>query len=192
MKNRKRKTHPNRFMPAPPILVSSTLSLLYPCSGSAETISPRALFCRLFPPESLAPWPHIVEPHQVNLLASTVLRHLQQIQHAQKPRLPCQFRSNVRETDRLNRIDLDRPFSHRVSRANSHMRTHPEPHAARNFLSPNALAQPLREHHGLSLPRPAACIRRQCSIIRAAFRSLYGHPLYRHRSERIRQVRFYP
>ena len=31
------------------------------------------------PPNPLASWPHVVEPHQINLLASTVLRHLQQI-----------------------------------------------------------------------------------------------------------------
>jgi AbrB family looped-hinge helix DNA binding protein len=31
------------------------------------------------------------------------------------------------------------------------MWTQPEPHAARDFSSPNALAQPLREHHGQNL-----------------------------------------
>src|SRR5260370_33284621 len=106
---------------------------------------------RLLPPDSFAPRPHVVESHQINLLASTVLRHLQQIQHTQKSRLPRQLRRNVREPDRLNRIDFDCPFSHPVSRANSHVRPHPAPHAARNSPSPDAFAQPLRTHPGLRL-----------------------------------------
>src|SRR5258708_28052973 len=97
-----------------------------------------------------------MEPPQINLLASTVLRHLQQIQHAQESRFACQLRSNVRKPDRLNRIDLDRAFSHPVARTNSHVRAKPEPHAAGDLPSPNALAQPLREHHGPSLLRSAA------------------------------------
>jgi hypothetical protein len=33
----------------------------------------------------LLPWPHVMEAHQVNLLALPVPGHLEQVHHAQKP-----------------------------------------------------------------------------------------------------------
>jgi len=41
--------------------------------------APSVVLCPLPPNPPLAPPPHVVESHQINLLASTVLRHLQQI-----------------------------------------------------------------------------------------------------------------
>jgi hypothetical protein len=45
-------------------------------SGSVATQGRPASFLRLLPPNSLTARPHIVEPHQINLLAPAVLSHL--------------------------------------------------------------------------------------------------------------------
>src|SRR5271167_4363419 len=99
---------------------------------------------------------HIVKPHQINILAPAVLGDFEQVQHTQKPRLPCQLRSNIRKPDRLDRIHLDLALAHAVPPAHLHMRTHPDPHAARNLAAPNPLAQPPCKHHGEILLRRTA------------------------------------
>jgi hypothetical protein len=41
---------------------------------------------RITPTQSLAPRPHVVEPDQINPLASTMFRHLEQVQNARQRR----------------------------------------------------------------------------------------------------------
>src|SRR5580658_7022811 len=81
---------------------------------------------RLAPACLLGATPHVVESNQVNIVASTVLRHLQEIQDAKKPRLARELGRDVREPDRLDRIHLDRTLSHRVSPAYFDVGTRPD------------------------------------------------------------------
>ena len=114
-----------------------------------------ALWLRLTPPHSLPARPHVVEPDQINILASTMFRDLEQVQNAKESRLARQFRSNVRKPDRLNRIDFNLAFLDTVSRAHSDAGTHPDSHAASDLSPTYSLAKPLSEHHDESLrPTP--------------------------------------
>jgi hypothetical protein len=115
------------------------------------TQNPFESLTRLTPPLPLAPRPHVVKPDQINILASTMFRHLQQVQNAKESRFARQFRSNIRKPDWLNRIDLNLAFLHPVSRAYSDARTHPDPHTASDLAPPYPLSQPLSEHHKESL-----------------------------------------
>lgn len=94
-----------------------------------------------------------MEPDQINILALTVLRDLQEIDHTEETRLSRQLRGNVRKTDRLDGIHFDLSFFHRVSGAYSDMWTGPDPDTARDFSAPNSLPQPLGEHHQAILDR---------------------------------------
>lgn len=74
-----------------------------------------------------------MEPNQIDILASTVLGDLEQINHAQKSRLARQCWSNIRETDRRDRIHFDLPFFHRVPGAHFDVETHPYSDTAGDF-----------------------------------------------------------
>jgi hypothetical protein len=76
-----------------------------------------------------------------------VLRHLQQINQAKEARLSRQLWSNIRETDRLNRIDLDLNLFHSIPRAHFDTRPRPDSHTARNLAAPNSFAQPFGKNH---------------------------------------------
>lgn len=102
---------------------------------------------------SLGARPHVVEPNQINILASTMLRHLEQVQNAKKPGFARQLRSDIRESDSFNGIDFNRAFLHGVSPADSHVRTRPYPYAASDLSAANFFAQSLRENHEESLPQ---------------------------------------
>jgi hypothetical protein len=80
-----------------------------------------------------------------------MLRDLKQVQNAKKSRLPRQFRSNIWESYRLNRIDFNLAFLHTVSHAYSDARTHPDAHTARDLSPPYSLAKSFSEHHKASL-----------------------------------------
>ena len=97
-----------------------------------------------------------MKAHQVDLVASAMLCHLEQIDHAQEARRPRQFRSDVRKADALDRVDLDLAFLHAVSAAHADVGSRPDPHAARDFTSPHPVAKPLCEHHGGSLTPQAS------------------------------------
>jgi len=72
----------------------------------------------------------------------------------QKSRLPRQLRSNIRKTNRLDRVDLKSlpsPIGYRAPTRTCGM--HPEAHAARDlFLAGRPPAAASREHHGWILP----------------------------------------
>src|SRR6266850_6957608 len=100
---------------------------------------------------ALAAWTHVVEPNQIDILAFTVLRDLEQIDHTQETRLSRQFWSDIRKTDRRDRIHLDLTFFHTIPGANLHVGTRPYPDTASDFSASNSLAKTLAEHHEESL-----------------------------------------
>lgn len=90
---------------------------------------------------------YVVEPDQIDVLALSVLRDLQEIDHTFESRLARQIWSDIRETDRQNRIHLDRTLFHAVAVADLDVRTHPYPDAARDLAATNALPQALGKDH---------------------------------------------
>ena len=99
-----------------------------------------------------------MKPDQIDVLAFSVLRDFEQVEHTKKARRPCQLWSDIRETDRLDRINLDRAFFHAVPRAHLDVGPHPYSDAASDFSATNSLAQALGEDHGLSLHPPEGCV----------------------------------
>jgi hypothetical protein len=97
-----------------------------------------------------------VESNQIDIFALTVLSDLQQIDQSQEAGLPRQLRSDIRKTNRLDRIHLDLTFVHGVSAADFDVGAHPYSDAARDFSAANALAKTLGEHHEESLQSAAA------------------------------------
>jgi hypothetical protein len=88
-----------------------------------------------------------VEPNKIDIFAFTVLGNLEQIDDPKETRLPRELRSDIRKTDRLDRIHLDLAFFHRVPGAHSDVGTHPYSDTACDFSAANSLAKPLGEHH---------------------------------------------
>jgi hypothetical protein len=85
------------------------------------------------------------------MLTPPVFRDFEQVQNAEESRLARQFRSNIRKSYRLNRIDLNLAFFHRVARADCDVGTRPDSYAASDFSAAHSLAKPLRERHEQSL-----------------------------------------
>jgi NAD(P)-dependent dehydrogenase (short-subunit alcohol dehydrogenase family) len=104
---------------------------------------------------ALATWPHIVKPNEIDVVASTVFRHLEQIDDTQKSRFSRQLPSDIRKTDWLDRIHLDLTFFHPVPVADLDVGAHPYSDAASNFSATNSLAKALGKHHEESLHRNA-------------------------------------
>jgi hypothetical protein len=98
------------------------------------------------------PRSHIMEPDQIDVVALTVLCHLEQIDETQESRLARQFRRDVGKADGLDRIHFDLTFFHTVPGAHSHMETLPDSNTAGDFSAANSLAKPLGECHKEILP----------------------------------------
>lgn len=94
-----------------------------------------------------------MEPNQIDPLAFTVLRNLEQIDDPEETRFSSQLWSDIRKTDRLDRINLDLAFFQGVPATDSDMRACPYSHAASDLSPANPLAKPLRENHQKSLHR---------------------------------------
>ena len=92
-----------------------------------------------------------MKPNQIDILAFTVLRHLEQIDETQETRLSCQLWSNIRKTDRLDRIHFDLTFFHTVPRTHFHARLHPYSDTASDFSATNSFAKTFGEDHEQSL-----------------------------------------
>ncbi len=83
----------------------------------------------------------VVEANQVNILSFPVLRNLEKIQNAQKTRRLGQRGSDIRETDRLYRIDFNLPLIvHSVAAPHFDVGTQPDPNTAGNFSTAHTLA----------------------------------------------------
>jgi hypothetical protein len=88
-----------------------------------------------------------VKPDQIDLLATTMLGDLEEVDHTLEARLPSQLGSDVRETDGQDGIYLDLTLFHPVAVADLDVRTHPYPDAASDVAAANAAAQALGEDH---------------------------------------------
>lgn len=93
----------------------------------------------------------IVEADQVDILAFTVPRDLQQIGEAKETGFSRELRRNLRKLDRLDGIDLDLAFVHAIAPAHSDVRTHPDSNAARDLTPADPFAKAFGEHHEESL-----------------------------------------
>jgi hypothetical protein len=92
-----------------------------------------------------------VESNQIDVLALTVLRDLEQVDHTLETRRSRQLWSDISEIDRQDRIYLDLTLFHPVAVADLYMGTHPYADAASDFAAPNSVAQALCEDHLESL-----------------------------------------
>ena len=88
-----------------------------------------------------------MEPDQINILALTVLRHVQKIDDTKETRFPRQLWSNIRETDRLDGINFDFALFNGVSGTDLDMWAGPDSDTARNFSPSNSLAKTPGEYH---------------------------------------------
>ena len=93
----------------------------------------------------------IVEADQVDILAFTVPRDLQQIGEAEETRFSREFRRNLRKLDRLNRVDLDLSFVHTVTATGPYAWTTPNANAAGNLSAADSFAKTFGEDHAKSL-----------------------------------------
>jgi hypothetical protein len=82
-----------------------------------------------------------------------MLRDFKQVQYTQKSRLASQLWSDIRKSDRLDRIDLDFAFLHPISSACAYVGTSPDSNTARDLSTTNALAESLGKEHAESLPQ---------------------------------------
>jgi hypothetical protein len=92
-----------------------------------------------------------VEPNQIDILASPVLGDLEQIDQTQETRLSCQLRSDIRKTDRRDRIHLDLTFLHPVPVAHFNVGTHPYSDTASDLSAAYSFAKTLGERHEKNL-----------------------------------------
>ena len=88
-----------------------------------------------------------MEPDQVDVLAATVLRDLEEVDDTAKTRLSRQLRSDIRETDRHDRIHFDLTLVHAVAGADRDVGPRPYADTARDITAPNPLAQAFGEDH---------------------------------------------
>ena len=88
-----------------------------------------------------------MEPDQIDVLAPAVLRDFEQVEDAKETRLARQLWSDIREADRLDRIDFDLALVHTVPCTGLDVGMHPYPDAASDFSATNSLAQTLGENH---------------------------------------------
>jgi hypothetical protein len=92
-----------------------------------------------------------VKPNQVYVLAAAVFGDFEQIDDTEETGLPCQCRRDIRKTDRLDGIHFDDTFFHTIPAADFDLQTLPDPNAAGDFSTANALPKTLGEDHGVSL-----------------------------------------
>ena len=88
-----------------------------------------------------------MEPDQIDVLAFSVLRDFEEVEHTKETRRTCQLWSDIRETDRLDRINFDLTVFHAIPCAHLDVGMHPYPDAASDFAAANSLAQALGEDH---------------------------------------------
>ena len=92
-----------------------------------------------------------MKANQINIVAFAVLGNLQQIEHAQKPRLARQLRSDIGIADRCDGLDLDFAITHPVAVAHRDVRAGPDAYAARDLPTHNSLAKPLDKDHNCKI-----------------------------------------
>jgi hypothetical protein len=133
--------------------LSTTPLAPFPCGHARGSRFPDAPICR--------GWWDVVESHQVHVLAPSVLRDLEQINHSLEPRRTRDGRRDIGEANGDDRFHLDMAFAHPIASAKRHPRTQPDAHAAGDLAASHPFAQALREEH--------------CNLTTAAFRRLRGN-----------------
>ena len=98
-----------------------------------------------------------MEPDQIDILAFTVLRGLEQIDNTQETRLSRQLWGDVQKTDRLNGIHFDLAFVHTVPGARGDVGASPDSDAASDFSATNSITKTLGEDHNESLRWAYGC-----------------------------------
>jgi hypothetical protein len=93
----------------------------------------------------------IMEADEVDILAFTVPRDLQQIGEAGESGFSRESRRNLRKLDRLDGVDLDLAFVHTVTGAGPNARTTPNANAAGNLSPTDSFAKTFGEDHAKSL-----------------------------------------
>jgi hypothetical protein len=88
-----------------------------------------------------------VEPNQIDILASAVLGDLEQVDETQEARLARQLWSDIRKTNRRDRIHLDLTFLHPVPVAHFNVGTHPYSDTTSDLSTAHSFAQALGERH---------------------------------------------
>jgi hypothetical protein len=88
-----------------------------------------------------------VESDQIDVLALAVLGDLEEINDSLEARGARQVWSDVVQTDRQDRLDLDFTLFHTVSLAGRHMRAHPDADAAGDLTASDSVAQTSCEDH---------------------------------------------
>ena len=76
-----------------------------------------------------------------------MLGDLEKVQYPEKSRLKCQLRSDIRESDRLDRIYLDFSILHAIPTANADPWARPNSDGICDLSSANSLAKPLGKYH---------------------------------------------
>src|SRR5437660_7222802 len=94
-----------------------------------------------------------MEPDQVHVRAGTMLRGLEQVLHAVETRLPRQVIGDVADLDRYDRVHHDTSIVHGVTAARLDLGALPDPDAASDPPTPDALTKPFAEHHVLTASR---------------------------------------
>src|SRR5687767_7239808 len=89
----------------------------------------------------------IVEPNQVHLVTTAVVRDLKQVLRCAETRFLRQIVGDIRKSNRRDGVHHDVPLIHLVAPANLYMATLPNPHTALDSPTPNAFAKLLREYH---------------------------------------------
>jgi hypothetical protein len=92
-----------------------------------------------------------VESDQIDVLAPTMLRDLEEVDHALETRSSREVGSNIREPDGQDRVHLDLTLFHPVPVAHSYVRTQPDADAASDLATANAIAEALGEDHPKSV-----------------------------------------
>ena len=101
---------------------------------------------------------YVVETHQKNVPASTVVRDLKQIDDAEETRLSRQLRCYVGKADGLDGVHLNVTFLHGIPATHFDVPTRPDSDATRNLSTTNSLAETLGKHHEEeSTPGANAC-----------------------------------
>jgi hypothetical protein len=88
-----------------------------------------------------------VETDQIDIFTPAVFRDLEKVQDTEESRLARQLGSNVKQPNRLDRVDLDLAFLHAVSRAYPDAGSCPDADTARDLPSTYSLAKSLGERH---------------------------------------------
>jgi hypothetical protein len=93
----------------------------------------------------------VVESNQIDVVAATVFRDREEVDHVFETRTSRQVWRDVGQTDHPNRIHFDLTLIHAVASANLDVGTCPNSDTASDSASSHSLSKPLGEDHAGSL-----------------------------------------